>query len=147
MKYLFCLLTIVMTFDLRAQTGEDKTGIERALLNYVEGFYEGDTVKLMESLKPNMYKIGYWKNKTSGSYDYDGQMTYAQAIAYSREVLMKKNFAKPNAIKKVEVLDISQYTASGKVYAWWGIDYILLSRQGNKWMIEQVLWEGPPQVK
>jgi hypothetical protein len=34
--------------------------------------------------------------------------------------------------------------ASAKVTAWWGIDYVLLSKQGDKWIIEQVLWEGPP---
>jgi len=34
--------------------------------------------------------------------------------------------------------------ASAKVTAWWGIDYVLLSKQGDKWVIEQVLWEGSP---
>jgi len=147
MKYFICVLFAWVMPKLMAQNAEDRAGVERALLNYVEGFYEGDTMKLIESLKPNMYKIGFWKNKTSGSYDFDGQMTFSEAIAYSRNVLLKKNFAKPDAIKKVVVLDISEHTASGKVYAWWGLDYILLSRQGNKWMIEQVLWEGPPQAK
>jgi len=147
MKLLLCFICFVLISRLNAQSNEDRAGIQRALLNYVEGFYEGDTVKLIESLQPGLYKIGYWKNKTTGAYDFDGQMTYAQAIAYSREVQKKKNFAKPDAVKKVEVLDVSENTASGKVYAWWGIDYVLLSRQGKKWMIEQVLWEGPPQVK
>ncbi|MDZ4709110.1 MAG: nuclear transport factor 2 family protein [Saprospiraceae bacterium] len=147
MKYIFCLCCTFLLPRLNAQTAEDRAGVERALLNYVEGFYEGDTIKLMESLKPGVHKIGYWKNKTSGAYDFDGQMTYADAIAYSKNVLLKKNFAKPGSVKKAVVLDVSEYTASGKVYAWWGIDYILLSRHGNKWMIEQVLWEGPPQAK
>lgn len=147
MKYLFTIIACFSIAGIRAQSETDRAGIQRSLLNYVEGFYEGDTLKLMESLKPTLYKIGYWKNKTSGVYDFDGQMTYTQAIAYARNVLLKKNFAKPGSVKKVEVLDISEHTASGKVYAWWGIDYVLLSRQGNKWMIEQVLWEGPPQVK
>jgi hypothetical protein len=33
--------------------------------------------------------------------------------------------------------------ASGKVTAWWGIDYILLEKINNKWMIRMVLWQGP----
>lgn len=146
MKYLLIIVCSLGLTQLYSQSSEDKAGVQKALMNYIEGFYEGDTVKLIESLKPSLYKIGYWKNKT-GTFDFDGQMTFAQAIAYSRSVLVKKNFAKPDAIKKAEVLDISEYTACGKVYAWWGIDYVLLSRQGNKWMIEEVLWEGPPQVK
>jgi len=58
--------------------------------------------------------------------------------------MTKKNFAKPDSPKKVEVLDIGIAIASAKVTAWWGIDYVLLSKQGDKWTIEQVLWEGPP---
>ena len=60
-----------------------------------------------------------------------------------KNVLAKKNFAKPDAPKKVEILDIGNSISSAKVSAWWGIDYILLAKQGDQWMIEQVLWEGP----
>jgi len=147
MKLVLSITFCLFISNVVAQSNSDRDGVRHALLNYIEGFYEGDTVKLIESLKPGLYKIGYWKNKTTGAYDFDGQMTYTQAIAYARNTLLKKNFAKPDAPKKVEVLDISEYTACGKVYAWWGIDYVLLSREEKKWMIEQVLWEGPPQVK
>ena len=109
-----------------------------------KGFYEGDSSKLIASLKPSLYKFGYWKNKTTGNYDPDGQMTYSQALAYAKTVLDKKNFAKPDAPKTVVVLDIMNSIASAKITAWWGVDFVLLSKQGEKWMIEQVLWEGPP---
>ncbi len=138
-----CFLFLVCFHFVSAQSNADQSGVTRALLNYIEGFYEGDTAKLIASLKPSLHKIGYWKNKETGIYDYDGQMTYAEAIAYAKSVQTKKSFAKSDAPKKVIVLDIHEKTAVGKVYAWWGIDYILLSRQGNQWMIEQVLWEGP----
>jgi hypothetical protein len=65
-------------------------------------------------------------------------------LDYAKNVLAKKNFAKSDSPKKVEVLDIGNTIASAKVTAWWGIDYVLLSKQGDKWVIEQVLWEGPP---
>ena len=70
-------------------------------------------------------------------------MTWRQALDYAKRVSEKKNFAKPGAPKKVEVLDIMNTIASAKVTAWWGVDYILLSKQDSTWMIEQVLWEGP----
>jgi len=94
---------------------------------------------------PSLYKFGYWKDKTTGKYSSDGQMTYRQAIDYSKKVMSTKHFAKADSPKKVEVLDIQNTIASAKVTAWWGIDYILLSKQNDKWMIEQVLWEGPLQ--
>lgn len=128
-------------------SAQDKQQIEKACLNYIEGFYEGDTTKLIAALKPSMYKIGYWKNKTTGVYDFDGQMTYRQALDYAKNVKEKKNFAKADAPKKVQVLDVGNSIASAKVEAWWGIDYILLAKQNGKWVIEQVLWEGPPETK
>ena len=117
--------------------------IEAACIYYIEGFYEGDTSKLIRSIKPGLYKFGYWKNKNNGQYEPDGQMTFQQAIDYAKRVMAKKNFAKADAPKKVQVLDIMHSIAAAKVTAWWGVDYILLVKQNDKWMIEQVLWEGP----
>lgn len=143
MKRLFLL--IVMSITLKLSMAQDnRQKIERACLDYIEGFYEGDSTKLIRSLKPSLYKFGYWKNKTTGVYEPDGSMSYRQALDYAKNVLVKKNFAKPDSPKKVEILDIGNSIASAKVSAWWGIDYILLAKQGDQWMIEQVLWEGPP---
>src|SRR5688572_12932886 len=143
MKRLFLLIVLSITLKL-SMAQDTKQKIERACLDYIEGFYEGDSTKLIRSLKPSLYKFGYWKNKTTGVYEPDGSMSYRQALDYSKNVLAKKNFAKPDAPKKVEILDIGNSIASAKVSAWWGIDYILLAKQGDQWMIEQVLWEGPP---
>ena len=143
MKRLFLL--IVMSITLKLSMAQDtRQKIERACLDYIEGFYEGDSTKLIRSLKPSLYKFGYWKNKTTGVYEPDGSMSYRQALDYAKNVLVKKNFAKPDSPKKVEILDIGNSIASAKVSAWWGVDYILLAKQGDQWMIEQVLWEGPP---
>ena len=141
MKQIICLLSFCIVTNFL--TAQDKENVEKACMNYIEGFYEGDTTKLIAALKPTLYKIGFWKNKTTGIYDFDGQMTYRQALDYAKNVLAKKNFPKPDAPKKVEVLDIMKTTAAAKVTAWWGVDYILLSKQNGKWMIEEVLWEGP----
>ena len=144
MKRITCIILFssIATFAL-AQS--EKEQVEKACLNYIEGFYEGDTAKLIASLKPTLYKFGYWKNKDNGKYEPDGHMTWQQAIDYAKKVAEKKNFAKPGTQKKVELLDLGTSIAAAKVSAWWGIDYILLAKQDGKWMIEQVLWEGPPE--
>lgn len=141
MKKYFIIACCLYSMSAGAQA--DKDAVSKACLNYIEGFYEGDTSKLIQSLQPSLYKFGYWKDKATGKYGPDGNMTYRQALDYATRVLQKKNFAKPGSPKKVEVLDIGNAIAAAKVTAWWGIDYILLSKQGDKWMIEQVLWEGP----
>lgn len=137
------IFVFVLFAVAKISSAQDKGSIEKACLNYLEGFYEGDTTKLVAALKPSLYKYGYWKNKDTGNYDPDGQMTYQQAINYAKNVMAKKNFAKADAPKKVEVLDVMNTIAAAKVTAWWGVDYILLAKQNGKWMIDQVLWEGP----
>jgi len=132
-----------IAFAQEPKEKNDRSGVERACLDYIEGFYEGDTAKLIRSLQPSLYKIGYWKNTQSGKYEYDGQMTYREAIDYARKVGEKKAFAKPDAPKKVEILDMMHTIASAKVTAKWGVDYILLAKQGETWKIGQVVWEGP----
>ena len=143
MKNLILLLLVsLIGIQLHAQDDNIKQ-VERACLNYLEGFYEGDTLKIISTLKPTLYKFGYWQNKDTKVYEPQGRMTYKKAVAYSRGVLEKKKFAKESAPKKVEVLDVMNHIAAAKVTAWWGVDYILLTKNGDKWMIDQVLWEGP----
>lgn len=127
----------------RTEAQENKPMIERACLDYLEGFYEGDTAKLINCLKPSLYKFGYWQDAKTGNYAPDGNMTWQEAVDYANRVFEKKKFAKADAPKKVEVLDMMNTIASAKITAWWGIDYVLLAKQNGKWMIEQVLWEGP----
>jgi len=143
MRKIIALLLICFIAERAHAQANEKENIERACLDYLEGFYEGDTSKLIRSLKPGLYKFGYWKNDSSGKYAPDGKMSYRQAIDYAKRVKERKNFAKQGSPKKAEVLDIMNTIAAAKVTAWWGVDYILLARQDGKWMIEQVLWEGP----
>lgn len=136
-------LVLFVSFQLRAQEVLDKQKIEEVCLNYLDGFYNGDSLKIINSLKPSLYKFGYWKNRETGKYEADGHMTFRQAVDYSKRVLEKKSFAKSDAPKSVEVLDVMNHIAVAKITAWWGYDYLLLSRSKDSWIIEQVLWEGP----
>lgn len=144
MKKLVVLFIFSAAFFVsEAQSETQKAKVEKACMNYIEGFYEGDVSKLQESLQPKLYKFGFWKNKESGEYMEEKPMTYDDALAYAKNVLEKKRFANPKAQKIVEIFDIGHSIAAAKVTAWWGIDYMLLSKRGDKWMIEQVIWEGP----
>jgi hypothetical protein len=136
------LLTFVILSYSQAQTPNEEELVKRACLNYIEGFYEGDTDKLVNALKPSLYKLGFWKNK-EGEYESEGLMSYQKAIDYAKRVREKKKPLDPNWPKEVQVLDVSNHTAAAKITAWWGVDYLLLSKDDGNWMIEEVLWEGP----
>ncbi|MEI9909356.1 MAG: hypothetical protein WDO71_06660 [Bacteroidota bacterium] len=68
-----------------AQTEEDKTAVRRAMLDYIEGFYEGDSMKITRSISPEVVKYGYWKDNKTGLYGGEG-MSYKEMIAFAVRV-------------------------------------------------------------
>jgi len=146
-KVLLLILGLALVTHLHGQQNADseEAKVRAACVDYIEGFYEGDESKLKRSLSPDLLKFGYWKSRNSGKYDSKAQqMTYDEALAYARNVKEKENFAKPDAPRGIEIYHVSEKIASAKVSAWWGFDYMLLSKEEGKWMIKQVLWQGPP---
>ncbi|NNE68569.1 MAG: hypothetical protein HKN33_18535 [Pyrinomonadaceae bacterium] len=140
---ILALILILFASTSISYAGSEKENIYKAGLNYIEGFYEGDSSKLKESLSTDLRKFGFWKEKKSGKFGKASWMKYEEAIAYADNVKAKKNFAKPDAPKKVEVMDYTDKIAAVKISAWWGVDYMLLAKHDDKWIIEEVIWEGP----
>jgi hypothetical protein len=60
----------------QAQAPADRAAVERASLDYLEGFYEGDTAKLIRSVRPDVYKIGFWRHRDSTQYGTPRQMPW-----------------------------------------------------------------------
>ena len=130
-----------------AQSSSDSVAIRRALLDYIEGFYEGDSAKLMRSVRPEVYKIGFYRPADSTRYGAPIQMTWKGFLDYAGRVKARNQPPAADAPKGVQLLDVLDQTASGKVTAWWGTDYMLLGRFDGKWMVTHVLWQSPgPRV-
>ncbi|MDB4892638.1 MAG: hypothetical protein JWL61_4493 [Gemmatimonadetes bacterium] len=125
-----------------AQGTTDRDGVRRAALDYVEGFYEGDTAKLVRSIRSDVHKYGFdWMAKDKR---YTGeQMTWDEILGYARRFKEKGRTTSATAPRKVELLDVLDQTASAKVTAWWGTDYLLLAKYDGRWMITHVLWQSP----
>jgi phosphohistidine phosphatase SixA len=145
MKSFLLPLLFLLSFTIFAQNSSDKTEIETTLNNYIDGFYKGDVDKLKSALKPRLNKFGYLKDKKTGNFEYYQHMSYEQALAFAQKMKDEGTLRDENKIRKVEVLDIGNHIASAKVTASWGVDYMTLSKDSGKWMIEQVIWEGPYQ--
>lgn len=135
------LVSILLFFYLFSRSQTDKQKVERACLDYIEAFYEADTTKWIRSVKPSLYKLGFWKSNGSSTFDQQGLMTFKEGLFYINRDRQEKKFAKPDSPKAVEVLNILKVTAVAKVTAYWGWDYILLSKLNGKWMIESVIYE------
>lgn len=123
-------------------TSADRDAVRRAVLDYLEGFYEGDSVKLVRALRPELFKYGFWKEKDSTRYIGE-KMSYAEAIAYAVRFRAQHRTTPPNAPRDITLFEVLDQTASAKVRAWWGSDYVLLGKYDGRWMISHVLWQGP----
>jgi hypothetical protein len=136
------LITALLFLSYLSIAQSDRQQLEKAALDYIEGFYEADTIKLLRSIKPELYKIGFYKRKGDTDYTYS-KMTLNDALFYARkDIAENKRMGKINSPKEVVILDIMKVTAIAKITALWGSDYLLLSKRNGKWMIEEVLWEG-----
>ena len=122
----------------------ERDAVRRAALDYVEGFYEGDSTKHMRSIRPEVFKYGFWIPRDSTKYTGE-QMKWDAFHSYTRRVRERKNFARPDAPKDVVIYEVLDQTASAKVTAFWGIDYLLMAKFDGKWMITHVLWQTPPK--
>lgn len=132
------------TATATATRGPEYEAVRRAVLDYVEGFYEGDTTKFVRSIRPDVYKYGFWRPRDSTSFQPE-QMKWEEFLSYANRVKANKRFAPATAPKEVVVFDLQNMTASAKVTAYWGTDYVLLGNFDGKWMITSVLWQSPPK--
>lgn len=126
-----------------ADPAADREAVRRAALDYIEGFYEGDSTKHVRSIRPEFYKYGFYLDPDSAKYR-GMQMTWPRALAFSRRVRESKSPASATAPKEVQIFEVNDQTASAKVRAYWGIDYLLLGKYDGKWMISHVMWQSPP---
>jgi hypothetical protein len=119
----------------------DREAVIRAATDYIEGFYEGDSAKLARSVRADMSKYGFWADSTG---KYTGErMTFPEAITYAKRVKARNRPVPAAWPKAVTVFEVQDQTASAKVTAWWGTDYLLLGKYDGRWMISDILWQGP----
>jgi hypothetical protein len=129
-----------------AQSSADREAVRLAVLDYVEGFYEGDTARLVRSVWPEVRKWGYYRRAADAPYE-GMAMPYANFMKFANGVKAGRNQPPAGAPKDIVLLDVQDQTAAAKLTAWWGTDYLLLAREQGRWMIVEVLWQSAPPVQ
>lgn len=134
-------LSAIAAPALAQSTPPDREGVISSALDYINGFYEGDSTKHIRSIHPSVYKYGFARSGTG----YRGmQMTWPEFHAFTRDVRSRGPKRSPVTESAVQVLDIADQIAAVKVTAYWGIDYLLMGRIDGHWMITHVIWQTPP---
>ena len=136
-------VTLLLTSGVaRGQSGADSASVRAAVLDYVEGFYESDTTKLARSIRPEVNKFGFWRHRDSTAYKGE-PMPWTEFLSYAKGVKARGQPAPATAPKEIVVFEVQDQTASAKLTAWWGTDYLLLGKYDGRWMISHVMWQSP----
>ena len=142
-KIALILLMMVFSGSTFAQQ-TDRELVYAAVEDYVDALYLVQPDRIKKSVHPELMKKGYWKKKDQTNYDYSGQMTFDQLVELAGK-WNAKGWLPKDAVKKIEIFDVQDQTASAKLTAHWGTDYFQLAKLDGKWMIMNILWQGPLQ--
>jgi hypothetical protein len=128
--------------DAAAQTASDKEAVRQAALDYVEGIYTVDTSRIERSVHKNLTKRGFWREPNDTAYRPESVMTFDQLMKLTAG--WNKDGKRDTSIKEVTVLDVLDQTASAKIVAMWGIDYMHLAKYDGRWQIINIVWQAHP---
>jgi hypothetical protein len=119
----------------------DYKAVKQAILDYVEGVYETDPTRIERSVHPDLAKRGFFVTEKETT---ESTMSFAQFIEHTKTYNKDGKFP-PDAPKEIVIYEVLDHTASAKLIAAWGIDYMHLAKYGETWMIVHVLWQTHPQ--
>ena len=140
------LLLLALPAAARAQGGADREAVRLAVLDYVEGIYNVEPARIERSVHPKLAKLGFYRGKNDAAYRAGAAMPFERLLEVARNYNKEGKLPK-DAPKEVIVFDVLDQTATAKLVAEWGIDYMHLAKFDGKWMIVNVLWQSPPKMK
>lgn len=138
---ILAIAVLGLSFTATAQSN-DEAAVRAAAMNYLRGFYYGETELLEKSLSPELKKLGWGSRRENGERSGPHHMTRERALAYEHHEELSEG-----THKKVVVFEVLDKIASVKVEAVWGIDYMHMAKNDGKWQIYNVIWQSWPDGK
>ena len=132
-----------LTGHAQGDANAEKEAVRAAAMDYVAGIYEAKPELIARSVHADLSKRGYYKKRGETAFSNE-PMTYQQLFDLAGR--WNKDGKRPIATypKEVVVYEVLDQTASAKVTAMWGIDYMHLAKYDGKWKIVNILWQEPP---
>lgn len=139
--FLAVLFTALLRTAVWAQS--DDVLIKQAVLDYCEGWYEGNPERMERCLHPELAKRIIRTDPETGRSRLEN-MGAMRLVQYARAGYGKKTPQEARQ-KDIKILDIYENVASVKAIMSGWIDYLHLARVDGKWVIVNVLWELKPE--
>ena len=130
--------------EAQSAANAEKDAVAAAAMDYLVALYEAKPELVARSVHTDLSKRGYFRKKGETTFS-SAPMSYQQL--YDLAGTWNKDGKRPvaTAPKDVVVYEVLNQTASAKVTALWGIDYMHLAKYDGKWKIVNILWQEPPQ--
>jgi hypothetical protein len=138
-KILLLLVLLAVPGSLRAQTAADSAAIRATSLDYIDGWFTGDSIRMARALHPDLAKREVATSRATSQVTI-GNMTAAQ-LTRSTGMGGGKRMPAGSRREDVVILDMFQNSASVRIDAGVWIDYLHLARIDGAWKIVNVLWE------
>jgi Putative lumazine-binding len=143
-KFSLVVVFLLLAFVTKAhaQSTADAAAIKQTALDYIEGWYEGNSERMERALHPELAKRIVRTNKEGASQF--SQMS-AMALVQGTRRGGGKTTPKEKQQKDVTILDVFENAASVKVIASDWVDYLHMAKFNGRWVIVNVLWELKPK--
>jgi hypothetical protein len=140
--FIFCAFAqLAGPADLFGQTEEEL--VRQTALDYGDGFYAGDAVRLERALHPDLIKVAPLKLDPEGM-----TVLYASTVSGLIEAARAGlgNLAEDQRNIEVAALKIDQDLACVRLTSAQFNDYLLMLKSDGRWKIVNVLWTSGPAI-
>jgi hypothetical protein len=121
---------------------EDHAAVRRAVLDYVEAVEQARPELIERCVHADLQKFGFYRPDPGGEYS-TIPMTRAQLVELAA-TYKGAGYVPEDAAHSVDVFEVLDKTASVKLTAFWGIDYMHLAKHDDSWQIVQIVWQSTP---
>lgn len=123
-----------------AERQQDKAAVRRAALDYVMALYESDASRVERSVDRSLTKFGYYH---TGDAYHGTAMTYTELHELAKTYNDgHSRFDPDTTAHEVVVFEVMDKTASARITAHWGVDYMHLAKVDGRWRIRNILWQS-----
>lgn len=136
---LLFLCAVICTTKGLTQTKEDSASIRKAVLDYIEGWYDGDVARMDKALHPDLNKkqVFYFQQSST---DLVNQASKSMMLEYTRAGFGTKT-PREKIKNDVIILDIYHNIATVKATSYDYVDYCHVVKYNGEWKIINVLWD------
>lgn len=117
-------------------SAEDERGITAALMDYFEGWFEGDPARMESALHPNLAKRGVRAGESGTQVV---SMTAQQMVGWTRDGDGVRE--RPASLEiRVEVLGVHEQIATAVVHSTVYVEYAHLVRTEGRWTVLNTIY-------